>query len=63
MQDCSLSYPLAMYCEKWPKMTKNDHVHEVGKVQKNNATFIFWGVFGKLNISLLFLPFTSEVLF
>ena len=45
------------------KMAKNDHVHEAGKVQKNNATFIiFFLVFGKLNISLLFRPFTSEVL-
>ena len=28
------------------KMAKNDHVHEVGKVQKNNATFIifFFGI-------------------
>ena len=45
------------------KMAKNDHVHEAGKVQKNNATFIiFFLVFGKLKISLLFRPFTSEVL-
>ena len=41
MQGYTLFYPLALYCEKCPKMTLS-----------------FW----KINISLLFCPFASEVL-
>ena len=34
---CSLFYPLALYCEKWPKIAKNGHVLEGRKVRRSNV--------------------------